>query len=263
MSFDDIFEQINDVIDNPVKDRTDQKTQYVAFVLDMSGSMDRIRDVAIDSFNEQLQQLRKEDDIETRVITTVFNDAPVNMSGVDVVPLEDVEELTKDTYVPNGMTALYDAIGFTVNKVIREYKEDDTDTAVLFVVITDGQENDSKEYHQSDIKRMVEELEGTERWTFTFMGANQNPLETAVEKMSFSVSNTLQWQSDNVGMQKMSADVGEGVTAYYNARRAGETMTANFFDSKTDDGLVDSGSKTDDGSDEDSKTDDLAGGQTR
>ncbi len=263
MSFDDIFEQIDQVLDNPIVDRTDRKSQYVAFVLDMSGSMGMIKDVAINSYNEQLQKLKEETgDIETKVITTVFNNFPVKMDGVGVIPLEEVQELSHLTYIPNGMTALYDAIGFTINKVLQEYKDDNDDTAVLFVVITDGQENDSKEFHQKNVKKMTEDLEKTDRWTFTYMGANVNPIETAVRDMAYQVSNTLSWNADDAGVRGMTLNVGDGIKKFYDGRKAGETMTSQFFgdtgddpaladpgdQSKTGDGLVDLGSTTDGGS---------------
>jgi uncharacterized protein YegL len=237
MSFDDIFDQINDIIDNPIEDRTDKKTQYVAFVLDMSGSMGSIKDVAINSYNEQLQKLKEEtEDIETKVITTVFNSFPVVMDGVDVLSLENVEELTHLSYEPTGMTALYDAIGFTINKVLQEYKDDKDDTAVLIVVITDGQENDSKEFRQETVKKMTEDLEKTGRWSFVYLGANVNPLDTAVTAMSYHLCNTMQWQPNNVGVVRMSSELSDGIKGYYDARKVGETMTSQFFnDNKTDD----------------------------
>lgn len=250
MSFNDIFNQINDVIDNPIADRTEEKTQYVAFILDSSGSMHRISKLAVDSFNEQLQTLKRETEgINTKVITTKFSSSPVREIG-DVIPLDEVEELSDYNYIPDGNTALFDAIGFTINKVIREYKEDDSDAAVLFIVITDGEENDSKEFKQADIKQMVANLEDkTDRWTFTFLGANQNPLETAVADLRMSASNTLQFQSSVMGMRKMSDEISTGMKGYYDSRKMGETQTMNFFDPDVD------GSKTDDETDDDSTTD--------
>jgi len=239
MSFEDIFDQINDIIDNPIENRTDEKTQYVAFVLDMSGSMFNIKDIAINSFNEQLQELKKQNDIKTKVITTVFNSSPVIMDGVDIVSLEDVEELNEHTYFPNGLTALYDAIGFTVNKLLQEYKEDKDDTAVLFVVITDGQENNSMEFDQLTVKKMTEELERTGRWTFTYLGANVNPLETAVMNMAYQVSNTMSWNADQQGTIRMSDTLKKGINDYYSMRKYGGNMTSCFFD-------PDTGSKTSD-----------------
>ena len=259
MSFDDIFEQIDQVLENPIEDRTDRKTQYVAFVLDMSSSMRSIEKLAIDSYNEQLSKLKEEsdDEIETKVITTVFNSFPVRMDGVEVVPLDEVEEMTNEIYRPSGMTALFDAIGFTVEKVLDVYKDDRDDTAVLFIVITDGQENDSQEFTQQSIKKITEDLEKTERWTFTYMGANVNPLETAVGAMSYQVNNTMSWQADAVGTLRMSEELNKGIKGYYDSRKLGATMTSNFFNtgddesvidpgdqSKTGDGLVDTGSKT-------------------
>lgn len=258
MSFDDIFDQINDLIDNPIQDRSDRKTQYVAFILDMSSSMRSIEKVAIDSYNEQLSKLKEEsgDEIETKVITTFFNSFPVRMEGVEVIPLAEVEEMTDRIYRPGGMTALYDAIGFTVDKVLNEYKNNRDDTAVLFVVITDGQENNSKEFGRENIKQLTEELEKTGRWTFTYMGANVNPLETAVSAMSYQVNNTLSWQASNIGTRHMSDEFGKGIKKYYDDRKIrGMTMTSNFFNdtgdvnasdgtSRTGDGLIDTGSKT-------------------
>jgi len=250
MSFNDIFNEINDVIDNPIADRTEEKTQYVAFVVDSSGSMHRLSKFAVDSFNEQLQTLKRETEgINTKVITTKFSSSPVRDIG-DVVPLDEVEELTDENYIPDGNTALFDAIGFTINKVIREYKEDDSDAAVLFLVITDGEENDSKEFRQADIKQIVADLEDkTDRWTFTFLGANQNVLETAVQGMNFALSNTMDWMPDAVGMKKMSDEASLGMTAYYSGRKVGMTKTMNFFDPQVDD------SQTDDESEDSSTTD--------
>lgn len=251
MSFDDIFEQIDQVLENPIENRTNRKTQYVAFVLDMSSSMRSIEKVAIDSYNEQLSKLKEEsdDEIDTKVITTVFNSFPVNMDRVSVVPLDEVEEMTDEIYRPAGMTALFDAIGFTVDKVLQEYKDDRDDTAVLFIVITDGQENDSKEFTQQGIKKITEDLEKTERWTFTYMGANVNPLETAVRDMSYQLSNTLSWQADAVGMRRMSDEANKGIKNYFDGRKVGMTMTSNFFGTGDDPSVIDPGdqSKTGDG----------------
>jgi len=225
LGFDDL---INDIVGDKDKVRTDDITQYVAFVIDRSGSMTSIKEKAISAFNEQLLTLRKESgaDIRTLVTTTMFNDF---VEPGDVVPLSTVDELNENTYKPSGLTALFDAIGETTLKVAKRYRDDDSDAAVLFVIITDGLENASMTFNQDRIKSMVKELEATDRWSFTFLAANQNPLETAVGELGLQMGNVMQFQADNAGMVGATVDMSKGLSATYDARRAGHTQTSTFY----------------------------------
>ncbi len=229
LGFDDL---IDDIVGDKDKVRTDDITQYVAFVIDRSGSMMDIKEKAIDAFNEQLQTLRKESgaDIKTLVTTTMFNDS---VYPGDSIPLASVDELNEDTYRPSGLTALFDAIGETVLSVAKRYRDDDSDAAVLFVIITDGLENASMKFKQDKIKSMVEELEKTDRWSFTFLAANQNPLETAVGVLGLQMGNVMQFQADAEGMMGATVDMSKGISATYDSRRLGETQTSTFY-SQTD-----------------------------
>jgi len=229
LGFDDL---LADIVGDKDKVRTDDITQYVAFVIDRSGSMLDIKEKAIDSFNEQLQTLRKESgaDIKTLVTTTMFNDS---VYPGDSIPLASVDELNEDTYRPSGLTALFDAIGETVLGVAKKYRDDDSDAAVLFVIITDGLENASMKFNQDRIKSMVKELEKTDRWSFTFLAANQNPLETAVGELGLQMGNVMQFQADAEGMMGATVDMSKGIASTYDARRAGHTQTSTFY-SQTD-----------------------------
>jgi uncharacterized protein YegL len=229
LGFDDL---INDIVGDIDKPRTDDITQYVAFVLDRSGSMLDIKEKAISAFNEQLQTLRKESgaDIKTLVTTTMFNDF---VEPGDVVPLASVDELNENTYRPAGLTALFDAIGETTLKVAKRYRDDDSDAAVLFVIITDGLENASMTFNQDKIKSMVKELEATDRWSFTFLAANQNPLETAVGELGLQMGNVMSFVPDNAGVDVASVNMAKGLSGTYDARRAGHTQTSTFY-SQTD-----------------------------
>jgi hypothetical protein len=229
--FDDVLKDILDIEDDK---RTDDITQYVAFVLDQSGSMKDIRQAAIDAFNEQLQTLRKESgaDIKTLVTVTKFNeDIELGESKI----LATVKDLNESTYMPDGLTALFDAMGDTVLQVAKQYKEDDSDAAVLFVVITDGIENASTRYNQQRIKSMVEELEKTDRWTFTFLAANQNPLETAVAGMGMKAGNVMAFMSTEKGMSSASTSMSASTSSYMASRKMRETTTDTFYDKEEED----------------------------
>ena len=93
------------------------------------------------------------------------------------------------------MTPLYDAIGFSVNK-IKLLLDDKTDYNVLVTIMTDGEENASKEYSGSAIKKIIDDLK-QKNWTFTYIGTDHD-----VEKFahSISITNTLVWQKRQKGL---------------------------------------------------------------
>jgi uncharacterized protein YegL len=229
--FDDVLKDILDIEDDK---RTDDITQYVAFVLDQSGSMLDIRQAAIDAFNEQLQTLRKESgaDIKTMVTVTKFND------GVELGEsklLASIDDLSEKTYMPNGLTALFDAMGDTILQVAKQYKDDDSDAAVLFVIVTDGHENASCNYRQDRIKSMVKELEKTGRWTFTFLAANQDPLETAVAELGMKSGNVMNFMATDAGMKMSGSAMSCSTSSYMASRKMGETTTDTFYDKEEED----------------------------
>jgi len=222
---------------------------YVAVILDRSGSMCSIKDEARNNFNEQLQVLKEESNkpsnvakkllqgqptsgLETKLTFVTFNEKiDTAIFNEDV---NDVEELGVDDYRPDGMTALYDAIGFTIEKFMKDIPDiHDPDVAVLFTIITDGWENSSSDYAGEEgrkkLKSKIEDLEGTGRWTFTYLGANQDVMSTAVNDLSVSVGNTLSWRGTNAGVKSMTVAHNQALGKYYSMRRSGGTGTASFY----------------------------------
>lgn len=147
------------------------KTAHVIFVLDDSASMRSVRDETITGFNEFLKE-QQESEVETYASLYKFNGYDVKCV-FDHVNVKSIEPLNHDTYNPNGMTNLHDAIGHVMNKVnnrLSETKKKHRDQ-VQIVILTDGQENASKYYNANMIKPMVEQAESKD-WTFMFLGAN-------------------------------------------------------------------------------------------
>jgi len=93
----------------------------------------------------------------------------------DHVKLEDVATMTGADFQPRGMTALYDAVGMTINSVgdrLNNTPEDERPEKVIFVITTDGYENASKEFSAKRVKEMIEHQQSKYSWTFMFLGAN-------------------------------------------------------------------------------------------
>lgn len=154
------------------------KTELV-FILDRSGSMAGLESDTIGGFNSMLKKQR---DVPGECfITTVLFDHDYELLH-NHIDLRGVSPMTEREYFVRGSTALLDAVGSTINKVIsgqRNTAEVQQAEKVIFVIITDGQENSSREYPPAKIRQLIEEQKGHYGWEFIFLGANLDAVSTA------------------------------------------------------------------------------------
>lgn len=138
-------------------------------ILDRSGSMESIREATIEGYNAYLAQQATVPG--ARFSLTQFDTVGIDHLYVDV-PVERVEPLTTETFVPRGGTPLYDAIGTGIAAL-----EAATPTGkVVFVIVTDGQENSSREYTREAVLARIE-ARRKDGWEFVFMGATADTYE--------------------------------------------------------------------------------------
>jgi hypothetical protein len=118
-------------------------------------------------------------------------------------------------------------MGFSISK-LRQVLDNQTDFNVLVTILTDGEENASKEYSGSDIKKLIEELK-LNRWTFTYIGADHD-----VEKFatSLSISNTMTFLKDEADMQKMFVSEMSARSRYSKKRSMNEATSDDFYETK-------------------------------
>jgi len=93
-----------------------------------------------------------------------------------------IRKVPKYQLVPRGMTALLDAVGRAINETgarLAAMPEAERPGLVVFVVMTDGEENSSKEFTKATVKEMIERQQSQFQWQFTFLGANQDAFEEA------------------------------------------------------------------------------------
>jgi hypothetical protein len=167
------------------------KTIKQKFVIDESGSMAEQQNTIISGFNEQLDTMKMEEkDQGIRYLVTLvkFSDN-VTVLFKDK-PLADVPRFDKETYSPNGWTALYDAIGSTIDTATLG----ETDTIVT--IMTDGHDNKSKKWKKNTIKTLIELRQNENKWGFVFFGADQNAWE---EASSIGVANAVNYTASNTG----------------------------------------------------------------
>lgn len=128
----------------------------LVFILDRSGSMSGLEKDTIGGYNSMLEQQRKVDG--ECVITTVLFDNCYELLH-DRIDIRAVQPITAKEYFVGGSTALLDAIGKTIHKIGTVQKntaEDYRAEKVMFVIITDGEENASRHYSSMQVKEMIQ-----------------------------------------------------------------------------------------------------------
>lgn len=210
---------------------------HVAMILDRSGSMETIREEAIGSFNDQLKVIKNsEADGNENYVTLVTFSSFVDKPHHLATPAGEVPTLTKKEYVPSGGTALLDAMGSTINKLKDLPDANEENVSFLVVVITDGEENSSKEYCRfrggpEKISNLIKELEATNRWTFVYLCANVDPTKIR-ETLNLSFDNVRGFTSDSLGTAAASQMHSESATNYFKSRTQGMTSTPEFYNQK-------------------------------
>lgn len=145
------------------------KTEILV-ITDRSGSMGGICQDVIGGFNRFLKDQKKQPG-DARMTYTQFD------TQYEIVyqarPIHQVADLDENTFVPRGGTALFDAIGRTLNEQGKRIKDEAWAELVVVCIITDGEENSSKEYSKDRVREMVSHAEAN-GWKFLFLAANQD-----------------------------------------------------------------------------------------
>jgi hypothetical protein len=156
----------------------------IVFILDRSGSMGGLESDTIGGFNafiEKQSQLAGE-----TIVTTVFFDDEYEILWNGVKANE--VKLTDKEYFVRGCTALLDSIGKTILDVgyrLSKINEEERPGKVIFVIITDGLENASREFTYKKVKELIKHQQEKYSWGFIFLGAN---IDTAKEAASMGIS---------------------------------------------------------------------------
>lgn len=151
----------------------------LVFILDKSGSMSSLEKDTIGGYNSMFEK-QKAVDGECFITTVLFDNRYELLH--DRIDIRAVKPITGKEYCVGGSTALLDAIGQTIHKIgnaQRNTADDYRAEKVLFVIITDGEENASREYSSEKVKAQIERQKSKYGWEFIFLGANIDAVETA------------------------------------------------------------------------------------
>ena len=149
----------------------------ISVILDRTGSMSSIRADTIGGFNSFLAEHKR---LPTQVTLTLVQFD--SMDPYEVVhayaPIVAVPELTEKTFVPRANTPLFDAIGrgiVDLDTRLRSMPVDQRPARIIFVIVTDGQENSSHEFTGAQVRSMVTERRAA-GWQIVFLSADEGAI---------------------------------------------------------------------------------------
>lgn len=195
----------------------------LVFILDKSGSMAGLEADTIGGYNAMLAKQQKAEG--EAIVTTVLFDHDYELLH-DRINVKGISPITDKDYEVGGTTALLDAIGFTIQKIVNVQKrtsEEERAEKVLFVITTDGMENASLEFTADKIKKMVQMQKEKYGWEFLFLGANIDAVATAA-RFGIEEDFAVDYHADEVGTQLNYEAVSEAVSNL----RCGKTIERSW-----------------------------------
>lgn len=186
----------------------------IAFVLDRSGSMESLRQAAIDGFNEFLRDQQAAPGL-LRLTLVLFDNEILTIH--DSVPVAEILPLDHDSFVPRGSTALLDAIGDTIDRLGHRFAslpEDQKPGNVTFAILTDGAENSSQRFTWQDISKRIAHQTQKYQWNFLFLSAGPDAIATAA-KMHIGAGNAVQFCRVAPSQISASKSISRKVTAWH------------------------------------------------
>jgi uncharacterized protein YegL len=214
------------------------KKTNVALVLDSSGSMSSMKGAAIEMFNGQRQTIidNVEKGGETKVSLVVFGESrePVRVVS-NCVAATKIGKLDAAGYQPESMTPMRDGIGRAIS-LLEAHDDGGPDTANLVIVVTDGQENASREWTAASLSSKVTALQNTGRWTFALYGCTDLNLAELREASGFAtvpMGNISTYDRGHHGMVANNVMMADSTASYMSRRAVGVTNTSSFTEGLT------------------------------
>lgn len=186
-------------------------TNRVVLVLDQSGSMQGIREDAARAFEQQVASIRSEarkarQKVDVHTITFADRVDPARA------------DFSTAAYSPAGQTALWDAIAEAFRFGNSKRAGDDT---LLVVVVTDGEENASRNVSRDSIRNIVSTAIADENVSIV---ANVPPRRSQLlVEIGIPAFNIREWEATTRGVENLTLRSTSGYTGYFGARAKGLT----------------------------------------
>ena len=194
-------------------ENTSARRQLVVGLLDRSGSMRGREDDTIGGWNSMIDQIRLDKGNDIIICDLYLFDHELNEIYTEKL-IDNVTDLEKNDFVPRGQTAIDDALGFTLRRVI-DNKENDSSIfdSCIVALSTDGYENASKQYTCAHVKDLIKQAQQL-NITVLYLAAGQDAIEAAANR-GISADQALNFNvEDTEASQAAYAAVGRVTSSY-------------------------------------------------
>ena len=191
-----------------MKNKTD-----ITIILDRSGSMESVKQDTIGGFNNFLSEQQKVEGEASLSLVQFDDQYEVVYENKDI---NAAVRMTEATFQPRGSTALFDAVGRTINAVgarLAALSEEERPDKVLLVIMTDGFENASREFTAAKVGEMISHQRDVYNWEFMFIGANQDAVLSAQE-IGIQAGAALTYAANEEGTQIAFSMIADKVRNY-------------------------------------------------
>lgn len=213
-----------------VLNKTPEKVNHVAFLIDVSGSMHGLESKVAELCNKNINDLREQSlkHGQKTIVSILIFDTRTDVI-VNQVPIEKMRTVTySDVSNRNGMTRLMDGIGYSINFLKTTNINVNDDNSFLLIGLTDGDENDSKKFNRVSMKQLVDECNNEGNWTLVF---NVPPgAKKTITNFGLYSDNVREWETTTKGLEVTSSVNTFSLNNYYNSRSAGNRSVKNFYE---------------------------------
>jgi len=188
---------------------------HITVILDRTGSMESIRDDIIGGFNAFLEEQQKLPGKATMTLVQFDSQYPYEVI-CRFAPVSKVPKLDRNVYVPRASTPLLDAIGRGINDLEASLGSVDDKlqpAKVVVAIVTDGQENASREFNKAQIVKMIEEKTKKNDWQFVFLSSDLNAIRDA-EGYGFDIQMSLAYDKDSQGTRNAFSVLSKNAADY-------------------------------------------------
>jgi hypothetical protein len=194
----------------------------ITVILDRSGSMSRIKSDMEGGFDTFIKEQKSDKADSVKVNLYQFSDYCSL-----VYANKPINQVPKLSIQPSGWTALRDAMGRAIDEVgagLANLSESERPSRVVFVIVTDGEENKSTRYSIEKLASMVKHQQEKYNWEFIFLGANQDSFLVA-RQLNFKSENVMDFAYNSEGTNAMFSSVASNVKSY---RSSGDSKGLAF-----------------------------------
>lgn len=209
---------------------------YIGISRDHSASMRTLSKGALKDYNSTISAIK--DAAETSKIDTIVSVVSCGVGPYGEVKKEIINSSLKtldpaELYsTDGGSTPLFDSVGALIEIFENVPDKNDPNVSFLIQVITDGQENSSKNWSGKRLGEKIKSLQATDHWTFVFrvpFGYKRD-----LEYLGIPNGNIFEWEQTDIGLERSTIATTSAFQSYYSTRATGIGSTKTFYANPVD-----------------------------